>query len=292
MSEREGLHSNESGGSQFKAQNLPVGFARIQPVNRCFKWRLAMNDIQVSHIPYQSNRSWFFVMCVWCAIGSMPLTAASLEGGEGKKLVQVGMQHREDAVMITRVKIGDFVVPCGLLVAQNIMQPYEEFEADSNWLKNMTIGLFNRTNKTIVAFTVTLAFPETSDGVTPVHVSIFQAGRIPESVAYSGRTGLPLPQNPAQSAIAFLPEQEYVIHVGAFLDDIKRNVEHVMPLASVSQCRIHIGPFWFEDGMGWDVGKYFVGDPATPGKRVTLADDFFPGNRYRNWPPAVAAESR
>jgi hypothetical protein len=216
-----------------------------------------------------------------------PSLAAQTQSTGGEKLVEVqGIQSRADAVMITKVTVGDSEVQCGLVVVPNKVQPVTPFQAGSDWLQEMSISLFNRTNRKIVFADVTLEFPETGDGISwPVRVYPIQLGRLPQVAAFSGRTGQPLPQDPARKPIAFLPGPTLVIHVGDYIDGIRESLADLMPFADVSKCLIRIGPFFFEDGMRWDSGGFAVPDPERRGRFKRLDDDYFPGNMLLNWPP-------
>ena len=71
--------------------------------------------------------------------------------------------------------------------------PVAPFLADDDWVQNLTVYLFNRTNQTIVQGVLNFSFPETLDYAAhrgPVFQ--LQLGRIPESVAFD--KGRPIPQ--------------------------------------------------------------------------------------------------
>jgi hypothetical protein len=221
------------------------------------------------------------------ALALLPGAAAQTQSTGGEKLVETGVaQSRAAAVMITKVTVGDSEVQCGLVVVPNKVQPVTPFQAGSDWLEKMTISLFNRTDRKIVYAEVSLGFPETGDGQTlPMLTHSIQLGRIPEAAAFSGRSGQPLPQDPARKPIAFLPGPTLVIHVGDYLGTIRESLERLFPSIEVSKCLIRIGPFFFEDGMRWDSGGFAVPDPEHRGKFKLLDDDYFPGNMLYNWPP-------
>jgi hypothetical protein len=109
-------------------------------------------------------------------------------------------------------------------------------------------------------------------------------GRLPQVVAFTGRTGQPIAQDPALKPIAFMPGPTLVIHVGEFIDGVRESLADLMPFAEVRKCLIRIGPFYFEDGMRWDSGGFAVPDPERRGRFMRLDDDYFPGNTLLNWP--------
>jgi len=190
--------------------------------------------------------------------------------------------------MITRVKVGDIDVQCGLLIGPREVQAKTPFLAGNDWLQNMTISFFNRTNKTIVYGAILLNFPELSDPTTqPVVQYAIRLGRIPESVAFDGRTGKPLRQND-RTLLTFAPGQSLEIHLSDHITGIRGTIEHASGSFAVSNVVIHYGNFIFEDGMGWGGGCYQHQSPERPGVwRCVPERDYFPGDMRSNWPPHV-----
>lgn len=204
--------------------------------------------------------------------------------GVGEKLVEVEPQTRDDAVMITAVTVEGSMVPCGLVLRPNEVQPVAPFRAGNGWLQTMIISLFNRTNRTIVAASLTLGFPETGDGrVQPQHAYHLDVGRVPAVDAFTGN-GQPIRIDPNRKPLAWAPGQAFTIHVGDFIEELKAEMEDSLPVATTTKVSIHIGPFFFEDGMRW-YGSFAVPDRGHPGKYKALPDDYFPGNQLLNWPP-------
>ena len=111
-----------------------------------------------------------------------------------EKLVRaLNIQHIEDAVMITDISVGDKSIKCGLFVKPPlVIQPVEPFHGRSDWLRDMTISLINRTNKTIAFAEVSLRFLDTGDCRSlPCATEIIHIGQYPAVDAYSGLTGKP-----------------------------------------------------------------------------------------------------
>ena len=127
----------------------------------------------------------------------------------GEKRIEVERQSRTDAVVVTKVVLGSAEVESGLYVSSGRVQPVTPVEASDDWLRNVTIHVYNQTDKTIAFGQVTLAFPETGDGSyqSPLRVYNITLGRIPSSVAFSGRTGKAIAQNPSSGAISFAPHE-------------------------------------------------------------------------------------
>jgi len=223
-----------------------------------------------------------------CAGGPAPAVAtAQTSPYLSEKLVQASPQTRLNAVMITRVTVGDQAVQCGLMVGPHNVQRVTPFQAGQDWLKNMTIHLYNRTNKTIAFVDLPLGFPETGNGRTePQSIYHIKLGRIPPEDAFFGRTGQPIPIDSDLTPLAFGPHQTLAVHVGNYINQIRSYVQERMLLSGVTKLVIHGGTLFFDDGMRWQAGGgYSVPNPQHPGKFSPLDRNYFPGIKYRNWPP-------
>lgn len=217
------------------------------------------------------------------------LEAANAQQTSSEKLVKADDPSQiTDAVMITSITVADKSVDCGLFVKPpRVIQPVAPFQAGSDWLQQMAISLFNRTNKTIVSGTITLQFLDTGDCRTqPCAADQIHFGQVPAVDAYYGRTGQPLkPEHPEQPPLNWKPGQTLTIHVGDYMDEIERSLENHLAVSSVSKVAVHIGPFFFEDGMRAVGPFYSVPDPEHHGKYQYLPQNYFPGKRETNWPP-------
>jgi hypothetical protein len=204
----------------------------------------------------------------------------------GENRIEVERQSRTDAVVVTKVVLGSAEVESGLYVSSGRVQPVTPVEASDDWLRNVTIHVYNQTDKTIAFGQVTLAFPETGDGSyqSPLRVYNITLGRIPSSVAFSGRTGKAIAQNPSSGAISFAPHQTLLIDVGAYIDRIAAQVDN-MPIEKLTNCIVRRGTFYFDDGMKWDPSGYWTPDPAKPGTFNHMGRGYFPGDKLPVWPP-------
>ena len=227
----------------------------------------------------------FLVLCILSGF----LKVADAQQSSGEKLIKADDPAQiTDAVMIADIAVAKKSVDCGLFVKPPlVIQPVAPFQAGSNWLQQMTISLFNRTNKTIVFGTITLQFLDTGDCRTlPCSADQIHFGQIPAVDAYYGRTGLPLkPEHPEQPRLNWEPDQRLTIHVGDYMNEITRNVEDYLPVAAVTKVAVHLSAFFFEDGMRWISPGYSVPDPEHHGRYKYLPLNYFPGKRENNWPP-------
>jgi hypothetical protein len=93
---------------------------------------------------------------------------------------------RFDAVIITKVTVGDQEIQSGRSTAASELTPVAPFQADEDWLKNMSIFIKNRTDKEIVYAEVQLIFPDLGDGTEarPVTAYTISVGQRPEWSRY------------------------------------------------------------------------------------------------------------
>jgi len=216
-----------------------------------------------------------FAAAMWFGPGAVSAFAA-------ERRIEVAPTSMREAVMITRVTVGGSEVSARLLLGPCKMQPITPFAAGDDWLQDIAISLFNRTNKTIAAEQINLRFPETGQLVYSITL-----GRVPASAAFfgKGKPGEPIPQDPVRQPMVFLPGQTMVVHVGDYFDQIRVDLERVRPLAANTRVIIDRGVIFFDDGMKWVGGAYSVPDSQHRGQWKTLDPMYFPGDREDNWPP-------
>ena len=227
----------------------------------------------------------FGIACLLFAL----LGAARAHQTSSEKVVKADdPEHITDAVMIAEIAVSGNPVECGLFVKPPaVVQPVTPFQAGSDWLQQMTISLVNRTNKTIVFGAISLQFLDAGDCRTqPCRAYTIRLGQVPAINNYSARTGEPLkPDHPERPPLNWEPSQTIVVHVSDSLAEIKDALLSLSPVTEVTRVAVHIGPFFFNDGMRWNLGFYSVPDPERRGQFKHLPDNYFPGNRGHNWPP-------
>jgi len=183
-------------------------------------------------------------------------------------------------VVVTKVTLGDSVVQAGRFIQHSTTDPITGFQADGDWVQNLTIYLLNRTYRNIVFVTLNLGFPETGDGhTTPQRTFTLQLGRIPKEAPAGQR-----PQPPGWRPILFRAHQTLAIHLGDYIERIRSDVEQRIPLAVATKLAVHLSPFFFDNGMEWYAGAYAVPDPDDPGKVRHLDRNYFPGDLDLYWP--------
>lgn len=231
------------------------------------------------------------VLCASCVMFGIP--HAALAQQTSNRLVQCNDPAQiTDPVLISNVAVAGKTVECGLFIKPpSVLQPVTAFQASSDWLQQMTISLVNRTNKTIVSGTVSLLFLDNAVDCRTQTCPLEQMhlGQMPAVDAYDGRTGRPLKQEQSGKApLNWEPGQTLTLGVGDFISDIEAKLSNYEPIGEASKVSVHVGPFFFQDGMRWAAGAYSVPVPETPGKFRALKENYFPGQRGSNWPPGYS----
>lgn len=123
------------------------------------------------------------------------------------RTLEVEGQKRTDAVVITRVMFDSTELQAGLPKSPTENQSVNSFPASDDWLQHITLYAYNRTKKTISFGQIVLAFPETGSGTqtSPEWDYSITLGRIPDSVAFDGRTGEARRQDPNLQPMVFAP---------------------------------------------------------------------------------------
>jgi hypothetical protein len=128
-----------------------------------------------------------------------------------------------------------------------------DFDADGDWLKDLTIKIKNTSGKTITWMLLNLHFPEvTKDGATALH-QIF-LGVDPDA---------PFPR----PELSLLPNQTLEISLNVIYDDIKRLVNVIgsgTPVESVSKLEVEFHAALFDDETRFETGTMYRRN-STPG---------------------------
>jgi hypothetical protein len=132
----------------------------------------------------------------------------------------------------------------------------EAFEADADWLKDVSLKIKNNSEKTIVCIYMLVIFRETAPA--PMTYPKFFGRPTNTSVKPGGR---PLELKPGEVlTVSFADEFE----------GLKRAVEYRRPVDSVNVVDLEITRAYFEDGMMWDLGELYRPDPDNFGKWVLV----------------------
>ena len=126
-----------------------------------------------------------------------------------------------------------------------------DFDADGDWLKDLTIKIKNTSGKTITWMLVNLEFPEvTKDGAVALH-QIF-LGVDPDAPF-------------ARPELRLLPNQTLEISLNDKDDDLKRLIKVIgsgMPVESVSKLLVEFHAAYFDDDTRFQTGVMYRRNPV------------------------------
>ncbi len=245
----------------------------------------------MSHIKQQVKLVTAMLATLACLL---PLATASSGQSLGTKTVHIDRQTRMDPVTIEKITIGDQLIQPGVATAAREDKPGTPFQADEDWLKNMSMVLRNRTDKVIVRAEIQLFFPDTGNGNTPpgrisptVTAYIIALGQLPDWATYR-RDGSKLSPEPTKQPLCLAPGQTLVIRLADYTDAIQPIVEEKVVFSQITTVNIRRLGFYFADGLRWEDIGYSVPDPNHPGRYTNLGPRYFPGHPSQNWPPVGA----
>jgi hypothetical protein len=227
------------------------------------------------------------LMLAGLVLSGLGWRVAAATGALGTKMVYIDAQYSVDPVTITKVLVGDQQIQPGVSTGPREVQPGTPFQADEDWLKNMSISLKNRTDKVIVRAEVQLWFPDTGDGSSaPVTVYTITLGQRPDIDSFASH-GQKLPPEPGKPPLLIAPGQTVVVHFADYLDAMQSRVEEKLSFTQVTRVAIQRLKFYFADGMIWDdLHGFGVPDPNHPGQFSYMdRNRFFPGDPRNDWPP-------
>jgi hypothetical protein len=207
------------------------------------------------------------------------VSAATPAKSLGTKAVDVDHQYRLDAVTISKVTIADQPIQPGLSSGAREDEAGTPFQANEDWLKNMSISLTNRTDEAIVCAQIQLWFPDTGDGGPgrPVTVYTITVGKRPEWSTYF-KDGSKLQPDPNKKPLLLAAGQTLTIPIADYIDQIQSSVEENISFSKVTRVNIRRFKFYFVGGMTWDDTGFSVPDNAHRGKYTKLAPTYFPGH--------------
>ena len=226
----------------------------------------------------------------WLCSRIAPAAAANPQQ-ETDRMVYINPQNSMQPVSIEKVTVGELVIQLGVKeIGWRDEQRGIPFQANDDWLKNMSIVVKNRTDEAIVWAGFKLYFPDSGDGrSSPVMVRTITLGQVPEIDSFTSH-GEKIPSEPSKRALLLAPGQTLVIQLSDYIDEVQSFVEGTLSWSQVKKVWIAPARFFFVDGMRWDsLYGFGVPDPNRPGQFTNLdRGHYFPGNPSQNWPPADA----
>jgi len=204
----------------------------------------------------------------------------------GTKMVYIDAQYQVDPVTITNVKEGDQTIQPGLSTGAREDRPGAPFQADEDWLKNLSLTLQNRTNQSIVRAQIVVYFlgSGASQSVATYYIKL---GERPDAESFTKSGEKRPPEQPSKQPLFFAPGQTFVLHLSDYAEAMQAMIEAKVPFSEVTRIAFLRERFYFADGMRWDdlVG-FGIPDPKRPGQYTNFdRQTYFPGDAGKNWPP-------
>jgi hypothetical protein len=222
-------------------------------------------------------RGWALTISVfWLAAHCV--SPEGVAASPGWKVVTPGPVARNSPVVVTKVTLGDVLVQKGRFIKSRTEaeDPITRFQADDDWVENLTVYLLNRADKPIVHGFVQFTFPDAAGAGDQLEL-----GNIPAGFAFS-REGKAVVR-PRAGPFQFGPKQVIAIHLRDYIGQFRDGVAPQAQLSSLSQMHVILSGFDFEDGMRWDGAAYETMDPGTHIWRL-MEQSYFPGNMDLYWP--------
>ena len=136
--------------------------------------------------------------------------SGSAAAAGSQRQVALPIAHPNEALVITKITLGNATVQPGRFIKPTTIDPVTPFQADDDWIQNLSVYLLNRTNMTIVSVNLRIFFPETATDTRPQGVITLNLGRIPDRAAFD-RNGNSFPQLPERQPLSFRPGQTMVV---------------------------------------------------------------------------------
>jgi hypothetical protein len=134
-----------------------------------------------------------------------------------------------------------------------------DFDADGDWLKDLTIEIGNTSGKTITWMLVNLLFPDvTKDGAVALHQ--FFLGVDPDAPF-------------ARPELRVAPNETFEIPLSTKYEDLRRLVKVIgsgMAIENVSKVEVEFHAALFDDGTRFQMGLWYRRDPNDPHKWVGI----------------------
>ncbi len=187
-----------------------------------------------------------------------------------------GSQH---FIHLGRTNIQDPVEIVALRVNGQSVQNGVPFEANGEWIEDISVVIKNRSMKTLKCVQLAIEFPEmrdTSDRTTPLVMTTVTAGVIPEHQLYT-KSGQKI-DVVQQPPINIGPGQTIEVPISGGLTHVKSFIEKSRPFATLARCDIWIQSAFFADGTKWNLsGVFFRPDSKTLGKYNSISKEEFDG---------------
>lgn len=147
---------------------------------------------------------------------------------------------KDDPVTISETKLGDREL------ARN-----EEFDADDEWLRNVSFKVKNRSNKNVTFVGIDMYFPDT-ENTGAIMLRPLRFGQWPAR------------PDPAMAPLSLKPGETIEISLGHQYASLKRFLESRQSISTIKNLMVRVFVVIFDDGTKWGGGDYYKPDPGKP----------------------------
>jgi hypothetical protein len=149
-------------------------------------------------------------------------------------------KDKNDPVTITSIKQG----------GRNLLAE-EEFDANDEWLRDVSFKLKNNSNKNITFVGVDMYFPDTQE-TGALMLRPLRFGRWPNR------------PNDLVAPLLLKPGETIDVAIASQYDSLKKFLESKQPINKIQKLMLRVYAVIFEDGTKWDMGTYYKPDLNTP----------------------------
>jgi len=212
---------------------------------------------------------------------TVPIVLAQENKPSGMKLVEIWTPNAWDPVRIFNISVGKEEVKPAYWGIPGTGTP---FQADENWLANLSFTLRNRTSKTITHLYLPVCFPETeTKDAQMVSLPVdFRTKHAAETSTEDSESPGEVHDVPFRFALG----AEIRVSLGDYTGQMRQLVEERQPLSSITRVMIAVDVVEFEDGMlAWVNRSYCIRHFDQSGTHCEILDpDYFPGILNRKSP--------
>lgn len=137
----------------------------------------------------------------------------------------------------------------------------ESFNAEAEWVKNLSFKLESISDKPIVFLQVNVNFPETRS----------TGNLMSYGVSFGQRPGLNLKQH--NKPMLLMPGKTVEVSLDKEKDRIYKFVNERQPIESIQKVELEIGFIIFEDKTAWTAGTFLRQDPNNPNRYNPIESD-------------------
>ena len=194
---------------------------------------------------FQNIFSWLVLMAISVVAGyliglSVINSAQNVQAQSEKKNIKLAYSSKPQ-LKVKEVKVG-----------QKERKFAESFDAEPDWLKNLSFKLENISGKPIVFLQVNVNFPETR----------LTGDLMSYSISFGQRPKSKLKQR--NKPMLLMPDETLEVSLDKEKDRIYKFINERQPIESIQKVELEISFIVFEDETAWSVGSFMRQDLNNP----------------------------